>query len=43
MINFKDALEVLIPVLVLAGLLLAVSMNFKRRLRAAGKKFKSGR
>lgn len=43
MINLKDAAEVVIPVLTLAGLLLAVSLDFKRRLRAAGKKFKSRR
>lgn len=43
MINFKDAVDVAIPVLVLAALLAGVMYDFKRRLRVTARKAKSRR
>lgn len=43
MMNLKDAAEVVIPVLVLAGLLAGVMLDYKRRLRVTARKAKSRR
>lgn len=40
MINFKDLIDVVIPALVLGVMLAGVMLDYKRRLRMSGKRFK---